>query len=56
MVVAVLRNIVYTDRTASWEAHLSTIQDSMAIFVAAGQTNCLKSAYLYIQTMLELPV
>lgn len=51
--VTLLCKMVHADRIGSWKLHLEAVHDSLAIFAAAGHTNYLKTAYLYIQNMLQ---
>lgn len=43
--------LIKADRTGSWQMHLNAISECLPIFAAAGHSNYLKSAYLYIQKM-----
>ena len=44
----VAREIIKADRTGSWQMHLHAVSESLPIFAAAGHSNYLKSAYLYL--------
>ncbi|CAB3994259.1 Hypothetical predicted protein [Paramuricea clavata] len=46
--------LIKADRTGSWLMHLHAISDCLPIFAAAGHSNYLKSAYLYLQSMASL--
>lgn len=50
----VARELIMSDRSGSWKMHLHAIADCLPIFAAAGHSNYLKSAYLYLQKMTEL--
>lgn len=52
--VGVARELIEADRTGSWLMHLHAIVDCLPIFAAAGHGNYLKSAYLYLQSMISL--
>ena len=45
---------IFADRTGDWELHKNAINLALPIFAAAGHHNCIKSAYLYLQNMLNL--
>jgi hypothetical protein len=51
-----IRNLIRADRIDSWDLHLEAIKKCLPIFAASGHHNYLKSAYLYLQNMLKLPV
>ncbi|CAB3992866.1 Hypothetical predicted protein [Paramuricea clavata] len=48
------RELIKADRTGSWLMHLHAISDCLPIFAAAGHSNYLKSAYLFLQSMTRL--
>jgi hypothetical protein len=52
--VSTVRDFIRADRLGLWELHLQALQNSLPVFVAAGLHNYVKSAYLYLQNMLQL--
>ena len=53
-IVSIIQNLIKADRLSSHSLHLSSIQEPLPIFSAAGHFNYLKSAYLYLQNMINL--
>ncbi|KAJ8890297.1 hypothetical protein PR048_009805 [Dryococelus australis] len=53
--VELSRKIVQADFSGCWLSHLNGIRECLPVFAAAGYSNYLKSAYLYLQTMSQLP-
>ena len=53
--VDILRQFIKAERTANWELHLQTVNKMLPYFAASGHNNYLKCAYLYLQTMTDLP-
>ena len=53
--VDILKKFISAERTGSWESHLSTLYEMLPFFAAAGHNLYLKSGYIYLQQMLELP-
>jgi len=53
--VDVLRKFIKAECTAKRDLHLQAIYDMLPFFAAAGHTLCAKSAYIYLQIMLDLP-
>ena len=53
-IVSIIQNLIKVDRLMSHSLHLSSIQESLPIFSATGHFNYLKSAYLYLQNMINL--
>lgn len=53
--LALARKLAQADRLGSWSLHLEAIRDCLPLFAAAGHFNYLKSAFLYLQTMKQLP-
>ena len=52
--LGVAKELIEADRTGSWKMHLHAISECLPIFSAAGHSNYLMSAYLYLQTMQAL--
>lgn len=52
--IRVARALIQADRTGSWNDHLGAISAALPIFAATGHFNYLKSAYLYLQQMMQL--
>ena len=52
--LGVARQLIAADRKGLWQMHLHTISACLPIFAAAGHSNYLKTAYLYIQSMRRL--
>ena len=50
-----LKAFITAERTGNWSLHLKSLQRMLPYFAAAGHNNYLKSAYVYIQEMLDLP-
>ena len=53
-IVEVIRKLITADRTGNWDLHLEAIQEALPIFAAAGHHNYSKSAYMYLQSMINL--
>ena len=49
-----VRSFNTADRTGTWKMHLQADTDCLPIYAAAGYSNYLKSAYYYLQEMVEL--
>lgn len=49
--LGVARKLIEADRTGSWMMHLQAVTECLPVFAAAGHSNYLKSAYLYLQRM-----
>ena len=52
--INLLRKFLKAERTGNWLLHLQTLQEMLPYFAAAGHNLYTKSAYIYIQQMLEL--
>ncbi len=52
--VSLMRQFIKAERTGNWELHLKSLMEMLPYYAAAGHNNYMKSAYLYIQNMLEL--
>ena len=52
--IRVAQELFKADRTRSLKMHLHAISECLPIFAAAGHSNYLKSAYLYLQKMTAL--
>ena len=50
-----LRKIVKAECTGNWELHLQAVYDMLPFFIASKHNLYVKSAYLYLQLMLDLP-
>ena len=50
-----LKAFITAERTGNSSLHLKSLQRMLPYFAAAGHNNYLKSAYVYIQEMLDLP-
>ena len=53
--ISVVRTLITADRIGSWELHLYAMLEILPIIAAAGHVNYLKSLYLYLQKMFQLP-
>ncbi|KAK6186089.1 hypothetical protein SNE40_008194 [Patella caerulea] len=53
--VDILRRFIKAERTGDWELHLKTVADMLPYLAATGHNLYVKSAYLYLQQMYELP-
>ena len=49
-----LTQVYKTERTANWDLHLQPVYDMLPFFAAAGHNLYAKSAYIYLQMMLDL--
>ena len=47
--------MIHADRESIFQLQLESLRDTLPIFAAAGHFNYAKSAYLYLQRMLNLP-
>ena len=54
--VEIMRQYIRAARTGDWHLSLSTLQKMLNLFAATGHINYAKSARLYLQLMLELPL
>ena len=50
------KTFIRAERTGDWHLHLSSIEKMLNLFAATGHIHYAKSARLYLQQMLELPV
>ena len=50
----ILRRFIKAERTGNWDLHLHTVREMLPYFLAAGRTLYGKSAYVYLNNMLEL--
>ena len=50
----ILRKFIKAECTGNWELHLQAIYDMLPFFTATGHNLYAKSAYLYLQLMLDL--
>ena len=53
--VDILEKFISAERTGSWESHLSTLYEMLPFFAVAGHNLYLKSGYINLQPLLELP-
>ena len=53
--VDILRRFLKAERTGNWKLHLQSVQEMLPYFAASGHTLYAKSAYVYLQMMLNLP-
>jgi hypothetical protein len=53
--VDILRKFIKAERTGDWNMHLQTVREMLPYFAAAGHNLYAKSAYVYLQKMLEIP-
>ena len=52
--ITILRKMIHADRESMFQLQLESLRDALPIFAAAGHFNYAKSAYLYLQRMLNL--
>ena len=52
--IDILRKSLKAERTGDWKLHLASVCEMLPYFAAAGHNLYAKSAYLYLQLMLEL--
>ena len=50
----ILMRVIKAERTGNWDLHLHTVREMLPYFLAAGHTLYGKSAYVYLNNMLEL--
>ena len=53
--VDILKMYLKAERLGDWQLHLKATADMLPFFAATGHNNYLKSSYLYLQQMHELP-
>ena len=53
--VSILRTFIRAERTGNWQQHLLAVRKMIPNFAASGHNLYLKSAYIYLQNMLQLP-
>ena len=53
--IDILRKFIKAEHTGNWELHLQAVYDMLPFFTASGHNLYAKSAYLYLQLMLDLP-
>ena len=53
--VSILQQFLRAERTGNWELHLITLRKMLPYFAASGHNLYLKSAHIYLQSMLQLP-
>ena len=53
--IIILCKMIHADRESIFQLQLESLRDALSIFAAAGHFNYAKSAYLYLQRMLNLP-
>ena len=54
--VSLENTFIRAERTGDWHLHLSSVKKMLNMFAATGHIHYAKSARLYLQQMLELPV
>ena len=52
--ITILREVLRAESLGIWDLHLNMIRNILPIFAAAGHDNYVKSAYLYLQKMMQL--
>ena len=52
--IDILRKFIKAERTGQWDLHLQAVHEMLPYFAASGHNLYTKSAYLYLQTMLNL--
>ena len=53
--IDILRKFIKAERTRNWELHLQAVYDMLPFLTASGHNLYAKSAYLYLQLILDLP-
>ena len=53
--IDILRKCIKAEHTGNWELHLQAVIDMLPFFTASGHNLYAKSAYLYLQLILDLP-
>ena len=54
--VTIVKNFIRAEITGNWHLHLVSASQMLNLFAATGHVNYAKSARMYLQMMLELPV
>ena len=54
--ITISRKMIHADNKSIIQLQLESLSDILPIFAAAGHFNYAKSAYLYLQKMLNLPL
>ena len=54
--VTIVKNFIRAERTGNWHLHLVSTSQMLNRFATKGHVNYAKSARMYLQMMLELPV
>lgn len=49
-----MHQLIKAERTGNWQLHFQSLIDMLPYFAAAGHFNYLRSAYFYVQRMIEL--
>uniref|UniRef100_K1PS75 Uncharacterized protein n=1 Tax=Magallana gigas TaxID=29159 RepID=K1PS75_MAGGI len=52
--VAILKRFLVAERTGDWQLHLSTLQEMLPYYAAAGHNLYAKSVYLYLSQMQDI--
>ena len=52
--IDILRMFIRAERTGNWKLHLQAVRDMLPYFAATGHNLYAKSAYLYLQCILDL--
>ena len=53
-IIDIIKKLITADRIGDWDLHLEGIKEALPVFAAAGHSNYIKSAYLYLQNMSNL--
>ena len=53
-IIDIIKKLITADRIGDWNLHLIGIKEALPVFAAAGHSNYVKSAYLYLQNMTNL--
>ena len=54
--ISILQTFIRSERTGDWQQHLLAVRKMLPYFAASGHNLYLKSAYIYLQNMLQLPI
>ena len=53
--ISILQTFIRAERTGDWQQHLMAVRKMLPYFAASGHNLYLKSAYIYLQNMSQLP-
>src|ERR1051325_10949592 len=54
--MCILKSFIHAETTSDWSLHLQSLSQMLNLFAASGHCHYAKSARLYLQLMLDLPI